>query len=85
MKNKRRFITSFYSFIFVLFSASAFAQKKNLLFIDSVDRAFDMSDYLIEAHAFIPVPIIITEPALGGFGVATHNSRLTTHHFTVKV
>ena len=85
MKNKRRFITSFYIFIFVLFSASVFAQKKNLLFKDSVDGAFDMSDYLIEAHGFIPVPILITEPALGGFGVDTHNSQLTAHRFTVKV
>ena len=27
-----------------------------------------MSDFLIDSHGFIPVPIIVTEPALGGFG-----------------
>jgi len=36
---------------------------------DSLDQKFDMSDFLIEANGFIPVPTIITEPALGGFGV----------------
>ncbi len=35
---------------------------------DSLDGAFDLSDVLIHAHGFIPVPVIITEPALGGFG-----------------
>ena len=29
-----------------------------------------MSDYIIEANGFVPVPLIITEPALGGFGSA---------------
>jgi hypothetical protein len=37
---------------------------------DSLDGKFDLSDYLIEANGFIPVPYIITEPALGGFGMA---------------
>ena len=35
---------------------------------DSLDGAFDVSDFLIHKNGFIPVPIIITEPALGGFG-----------------
>ncbi len=35
---------------------------------DSLDGAFDLSDYIIEANGFVPVPIIITEPAFGGFG-----------------
>src|SRR5262249_48897596 len=37
---------------------------------DSLDRKFDMSDYIIEANGFVPVPYIITEPAVGGFGGA---------------
>jgi hypothetical protein len=37
---------------------------------DSLDGRFDMSDYIIEANGFVPVPYIITEPALGGFGGA---------------
>src|SRR6186713_946195 len=35
---------------------------------DSLDGRFDLSNYIIEANGFIPVPIIVTEPALGGFG-----------------
>ena len=37
-------------------------------FRDTLDGKFDMSRHLAEAHGFMPVPIIITEPALGGFG-----------------
>lgn len=44
--------------------------KKKISFKDSLDHAYDMSDYLIDANGFIPVPDIISEPALGGFGLA---------------
>jgi hypothetical protein len=37
---------------------------------DSLDGKLDFSSFLIDAHGFIPVPFIITEPALGGFGLA---------------
>jgi len=37
-------------------------------FRDTLDGKLDMSRHLAEAHGFMPVPIIITEPALGGFG-----------------
>jgi hypothetical protein len=47
---------------------TADAQKKKIALKDSLDGAFDLSDYIIDAHGFIPVPILITEPALGGFG-----------------
>ncbi|SHM82368.1 Surface antigen [Chitinophaga jiangningensis] len=36
---------------------------------DSLDHAIDFSDWMINANGFIPVPYIITEPALG-FGGA---------------
>jgi len=36
--------------------------------IDAEDGKVDISDYLSSAHGFFPVPIIITEPAVG-FGV----------------
>ena len=41
-------------------------------FIDPMDGMFDMSEYLSEnAHGFLPVPIIITDPALeSGLGLA---------------
>jgi hypothetical protein len=44
--------------------------KKQVSLKDSLDGAFDLSNYIIEAHGFVPVPYIITEPALGGFGGA---------------
>lgn len=37
---------------------------------DTLDGKFDVSAYLTEANGFIPVPYILTEPALGGFGGA---------------
>src|SRR4051812_27200259 len=54
--------------LFLLITSSVVAQKKKVGIRDSLDGAFDMSDYLIEAHGFVPVPVIITEPALGCFG-----------------
>lgn len=53
-------------YIFLAFTVGA--QKKKILLKDSTDGAFDLSDYIIDAKGFVPVPIIITEPALGGFG-----------------
>ena len=56
-----------------LFRVHVHAQEKNKQKIsmkDSLDGAFDLSDFVIEANGFIPVPYIITEPALGGFGIA---------------
>src|SRR6476659_9794623 len=70
MKNTHRFIRIKFILIFILITSSVVAQKKKIAMKDSIDAAFDMSDYLIEAHGFIPVPFIITEPALGGFRVA---------------
>ena len=41
-------------------------------FIDPSDNKFDMSNFLNQQIGFMPVPIIITEPAVGyGGGVAT--------------
>ena len=48
---------------------SAQQPKKPISLKDSLDGKFDLSDYVIEANGFIPVASIITEPALGGFGV----------------
>lgn len=57
--------------ILVLLSGQvSYAQKKHLNFRDSLDHQFDMSDFIINQKGFVPVPGIITEPALGGFGGA---------------
>lgn len=44
------------------------AQKPHISLKDSTDHALDLSDYIIKANGFVPVPILITEPSLGGFG-----------------
>ena len=58
-------------FLLLLFGYTATAQDKHRRpsLKDSLDGAFDMSDNIIEANGFIPVPYIITEPALGNFGL----------------
>jgi hypothetical protein len=43
--------------------------KKPISLKDSLDAKFDLSDFVIDANGFIPVASIITEPALGGFGI----------------
>ncbi|ULQ55568.1 BamA/TamA family outer membrane protein [Flavihumibacter rivuli] len=45
-------------------------QGKKVSLRDSLDGKLDLSDFIIDAHGFVPVPTIITEPALGGFGGA---------------
>ena len=44
--------------------------KKKSVMIDTLDHKLDFSRYLIEMHGFIPWPSIISEPALGNFGLA---------------
>jgi hypothetical protein len=43
-------------------------EMKKAMMHDTLDGKLDFSRFLVEAHGFIPVPYIITEPALGGFG-----------------
>jgi hypothetical protein len=60
-------------FLFVwlgfLFSEQVNAQQK-ISFKDSLDGKFDMSEWVLTAHGFIPIVMLITEPALGGLGCA---------------
>lgn len=44
-------------------------ESKTSIFRDPTDGAFDMTAWLIQQRGVIPVPMIITEPALGGFGL----------------
>lgn len=69
----KRLIKSVYCrFCFIILLSvlcgTSLAQKKKVSLKDSLDHEFDLSDYIIDANGFVPVPIIITEPALGGFG-----------------
>lgn len=51
----------------IVFSQS---NRKHVSLKDSLDGKLDLSDYIIDASGFVPIPMIITEPALGGFGGA---------------
>lgn len=56
-------------FICCMVTANA-QDKPHISLKDSLDGAFDMSDYIIYANGFMVVPVPITEPALGGIGGA---------------
>src|SRR6478609_488891 len=59
------------SSLFVIIPASAQNKNSNRSFFrDSTDGAFDVSEWVLTAHGFIPIPMLITEPALGGIGGA---------------
>src|SRR6478609_11920510 len=44
-------------------------QKKTGAMRDTLDGKLDLSHYIINLKGIIPLPFIITEPALGDFGV----------------
>jgi hypothetical protein len=62
--------------IFICISTPIFAQqptqegdgKPKPSFKDTLDGEFDFSSFLIDSKGFIPIPMIITEPALGDIG-----------------
>lgn len=41
---------------------------KQSVFRDTLDGKLDFSHFLIDMKGFMPIPMLITEPALGGFG-----------------
>ena len=53
---------------------SLFAEQnstKELSFFDEKDGSLDLSEYMSQAYGFVPIPILITEPAIGyGGGLA---------------
>lgn len=57
-------------FILLLTNPAAGQKFGKMNLKDSLDGAFDLSNWIIDANGFVPVPYIITEPAFGGFGVA---------------
>ncbi len=66
---KRRILFS--AFLLKLVSHSHFSLASGEMFFDPMDGMFDASRYLSEnAYGFLPVPIIITDPAVeGGLGM----------------
>jgi len=58
-------------FILLVLSPAAHAQSFMDQFIDPEDGMLDAGEWLMKPHGFLPVPIIVTEPALGyGGGLA---------------
>lgn len=53
-----------------MFSVSAGADNSESRFIDPCDGKLDVSEWVLEDRGFLPVPIIITEPAVGYGGGA---------------
>ena len=51
-------------------SLSMEKKKRKISFRDPEDNAFDMSSFLLEHKGLLPVPVLITEPALGYGGGA---------------
>ena len=75
MGNKNRWIQITLSLTLLLSATiSITAQNKkpasSPVLKDSTDGAFDVSEWVLTMHGFIPVPMLITEPALGGIGGA---------------
>ena len=60
-------ICIFYILILLSSSHSTFGQeiKPQHYFTDSIDQAFDISGFLSTRIGFMPMPMIITEPAVG--------------------
>ena len=70
MKFALRKIFFCFTTLFLCGIVQAQKEKKKVSLKDSADGKFDLSDYIIDANGFVPVPYILTEPALGNFGGA---------------
>lgn len=65
---------SFKYFVFIILLVlffESYGQEKRSQFIDSLDGAFDVSEFLQTKQGFLVVPGVITEPATGYGGYAT--------------
>lgn len=69
MMNPVKFLSSFFLCLLSISLLAQQTEQKKPFFKDSIG-AVDVSDWLIDAHGFIPLPVVITEPALGNFGMA---------------
>ena len=57
-------------FLWLMVATTALAEERSI-FIDPQDGQLDASEWLLEKKGFLPVPIIVTEPAIGyGAGAA---------------
>ncbi len=56
--------------LFAVFIQPDLPAQDKTIFKDTLDGRFDLSEWVLTAHGFIPVPMLITEPALGDIGGA---------------
>ncbi|MDP3441277.1 MAG: BamA/TamA family outer membrane protein, partial [Ignavibacteria bacterium] len=64
----------FFVLFFLILGSNVNAQEEPKMFDsfrDSLDNAFDVSDFLLNKRGFLLVPMVITEPAVGFGAVAT--------------
>lgn len=54
-----------YSILILCSTSVAFSQEKQKPLKDTLDNAFDISNYLFNLHGFLPIVSPITEPAVG--------------------
>jgi hypothetical protein len=59
-----------FSLLLMLISFCSLAQKEKFSLSDTLDNRLDFSHYLVNMNGFVPLPLIISEPALGNFGGA---------------
>lgn len=62
-------LLSFVTFLISTINAQEASPPTSML-RDTLDGKFDFSRFIIDAKGFLPVLMLITEPALGGIGVA---------------
>ncbi|MDR7369653.1 BamA/TamA family outer membrane protein [Flavobacterium aquidurense] len=85
MKNAKFFRKFVLVNVFFLLSFNMMmGQKQHISLKDSIDGAVDLSDYIIYAHGFLVIPTIVTEPALGGIGVAVAPIFLKKHEPVIE-
>jgi hypothetical protein len=53
-----------------IISINLHGQDRKVTLKDTLDDKLDLSNYVVNLHGFVPVPMIISEPALGSFGGA---------------
>ena len=66
MRTTLLFLITF--FLSVYASNGQGRRKDRSIMKDTLDGKLDFSRYMVDAKGFLPIPLVITEPALGSFG-----------------
>ncbi|MFN7689154.1 MAG: hypothetical protein ACK5OP_15605 [Sphingobacteriales bacterium] len=57
------------TFFLSVYTANGQVRRKDRSIMkDTLDGKLDFSRYMVDAKGFLPIPLVITEPALGSFG-----------------